>query len=121
MSAYLNLLITKGITFNPVFTWTDSSGNPVDLTGYKARMQIRPEKDDPTILVSLSTEDTPPEIVLGGTGGTIAVTLSAETTLALVGDGGVYDLEVYEGTVPNEVVVQVLRGNVPFETKVTQA
>jgi hypothetical protein len=119
-AAKYNMTIEKGSTFNPVFTWKNAAGVLMDLTGYKARMQIRSDIDATIKLVDLSTEHNPPEIVLGGAAGTIAITIPAALTTTLPGDDGVYDLEVYYGTVPNEVVTRLLEGKVKFSAEVTR-
>lgn len=45
---------TQGADFTASLTWVDSSGNPVDLSTFTARMQIRRTYGD-TIVVELNT------------------------------------------------------------------
>jgi len=119
-SARYNLVVEIGATFNPVFTWKDSNGAPIDLSGYKARMQIRADINDVTPIADLSTEHSPPEITLGGPAGTITLLLTAAVTEAITADSGVYDLEVYTGTAPTETVVRLLSGKATFSPEVTR-
>jgi hypothetical protein len=92
--------IHQGTTFRMTLSWVDPAGDPIDLTGYAARMQVRMRYDTPTALVSL-TESA--GITLGGDQGTIAVELTAVQTAAIAvarntgvppSDDYYYDLEV---------------------------
>ena len=51
-----NLTLLQGSTFNPVLTALDSSGNAINWTGYKARMQVRASADSGTVLFSLYSD-----------------------------------------------------------------
>lgn len=99
----INLQVEQGATFNPIWTWksgaTEASATPVDLTGCTARMQIREDEDDSTVLYELTTENS--KIVLGDAAGTIEVIISDEDSAAFTWDSGVYDLEIefVDGTV----------------------
>lgn len=91
----LNLRIDQGATYRKVHTWKIGdllASAPVDLTGCVARMQIRDEVDSDTVLLELTTANG--RILLGGTDGTVTLTLSAVETAALAFARGVYDLEV---------------------------
>lgn len=48
--------VTKGSEYNESLTWSDKDGNPIDLSTYTAKMQVRMTHDSPLIL-QLSTED----------------------------------------------------------------
>lgn len=65
----VKLTILKGSTFSQLVTWstgaTAETATPVDLTGCKARMQIRPDIESSTVLEEFTTEDG--GIELGGT------------------------------------------------------
>lgn len=88
LPADLNISLYQGATFSLVLTWL--TGNPpaaVNLTGYTAVMKI---KTGGTTLVTLTTENG--GIALGGTAGTITLTVSATATAALSPANGFYDL-----------------------------
>lgn len=53
----IDLQLSKGVTFKAVFNYRDSDGNPVNLSGYSARMQVRRGYDDTELLVSLTSEE----------------------------------------------------------------
>lgn len=68
-------------SFTATTVLQDSSGDPVDLSGYKALMHIRREVEDEVPLFELSSESSPtPEIELGGATGAITLKLSPEQT-----------------------------------------
>lgn len=93
MADKLNLSIDAGATFSIVVTWKDPNGTPIDLTGYSARMKLKDTYGGNT-LVSLTDSD---GITLGGSAGTVTVTISDSQTAAIGGTDhtkGVYDLEV---------------------------
>ena len=58
MSGKWNIEIQQGATFNPpAIYWKDSAETPINLTGWTARMQIRPAVNSDTVLMELNTED----------------------------------------------------------------
>ena len=46
-----DITIEQGATFQMNLTWKDSTGSPVNITGYTARMQVREnyEAEDPPV------------------------------------------------------------------------
>lgn len=92
----LDLTHFVGKTINFSLTFKDG-GVPINLTGYTARMQVRDAVDASTVIASFTTENG--RITLGGSAGTIALTMSAVdsvTAFTSVGEK-VYDLEVVSG------------------------
>lgn len=106
--------IEQGATFNQTFIWKDSTGALVNLTGYTARMQVRQTVANDTVLLSLTTENG--RISLGGSAGTIALTLDAATSAGITFARGVYDLELVHGG----VVTRLLEGQVDVSKEVTR-
>ena len=47
--------IEQGSTVDFEITYKDSNGDPIDLTDYQARMQIRPSKGADTVYITLSS------------------------------------------------------------------
>ncbi len=89
---------------------------PVSLSGFTARMMVRPtEEDTDTPLISLTTENG--GIALDDTLKTITLTIAATATDDLDFLTGVYDLEMVSGT---GVVTQLLKGNVTVEEEITR-
>jgi hypothetical protein len=95
--------------------WKDSTGSPVNLTGYTARMQVRQKYSSTTTLLNFTTENG--AIVLGGVLGTIAITGAATVTDDLVGKTGVYDLELVSS---GGIVTRLVQGSVYISPEVTR-
>ncbi len=79
-----------------MFTWYGNviqqgcvQWGPINITGYTAEMQIRAYALAPTVLFDAS-----PDIVLGGTAGTILLTIPAADTETFTWWNGVYDLKL---------------------------
>lgn len=116
----INLKIEQGATYRKPFKWsTGSPPQPVNLTGWTARMQIRPQIESDEVLVSLTTEN-------GGitisdpTTGVINLYLSAVATAAFgINDfaEAVYDIEMIA---PNSDVIRIIYGNVGLSPEVTR-
>lgn len=87
----VNIKIKKGSTYEHTFTYVDSSGAAISVTGYTARMQIR-ETIDATAYVyqALSGGD----ITVGGSDGKFTLSIPAATTAAWTFASGVYDIEI---------------------------
>lgn len=111
----LNITIEQGATFNPVLTWKDQAGTPIDLTGYTAQMQIRSDHASTTVIHEASTTNN--ELVLGGVNGTVTFDIPATTTAAFTFDEGVYDLEL---TSASGVVTRLVEGTVYLSPEVTK-
>ena len=76
--------IDQGADWSLNLTWKDGTGTPVNLTGYTARLQIRKSYDASTTKLSLTSSGG--GIVLGGSGGTVAITATKTQTTAIALD-----------------------------------
>ena len=76
LAGIYNIHVEQGSTYNLNLTWKDDAGDPIDLTGYEARMKVRKSYSGPVVL-SLTSDS---GIVLGGALGTVAVTATALET-----------------------------------------
>lgn len=76
--ATVNFRIYPGATFSEEVTLRDDQGDPLDLTGASARLQIRRDIEDPSPVFDLQSNGTSPAIVLGGLAGTIKFTIHPE-------------------------------------------
>jgi hypothetical protein len=90
-----DILIEQGATFSQIVTYKES-GVAVNLTGYTARMQVRSHAGIGRSFIELTTANG--RIALGGSAGTITLTISATDTAALTAGRGVYDLELVSGS-----------------------
>jgi hypothetical protein len=111
-----NIKVEQGATFSQTFTWKISS-NPVDLTGYLARLKVRDVNRRASAVNEMISLSSPSGgIVLGGALGTIAVTISASATAAVLAGKYVYDLEL---VAPNTTVTRLLKGTFTVLAEVT--
>jgi tRNA threonylcarbamoyladenosine modification (KEOPS) complex Pcc1 subunit len=88
---------------------------PIDLTGYTARMQIREKVDSTTTIKELTTENG--GITLDITNSKITVTISATDTAAFTFASAVYSLELVSST---NVVTPLINGNISLVREVTR-
>lgn len=114
----VNLAVEQGADFNHVLTWKDSDGNAINLTGYSARMKIKPHVDSSTTLDEWTSGGG--ELSLGGSAGTITFVVTAATTAAYDpatwGQYAVYDLEVVSG---GGIVTRLIEGRIELSPEVT--
>jgi len=104
-----SFIIEQGATTNFQINWTDSNGNPVDLSGYHARMQVRPGIDASEVLLNLSSslsDSCGTGIHLSGSNdvtplqsGSIGIYISAASSSLLTFNEAYYDLELVKGCV----------------------
>lgn len=119
-----NITIEQGATYDLNVQYVDSNSTPINLSGYSARMDIRPSAISDTIYLRLSSslQEDGTGITFNGEGGTlpldsgsIYVYVSAANTTILDFDLAVYDLELTSGS----VVTRILQGNVKLSKEVT--
>lgn len=108
------LTIAQGSTFSNVIELRNSNGSLKDLTGFTARMQIRPTVDSPIVIDNLTTENGKLSI----TGSIVSINISAATTASYMFDTAVFDLEI---VAPDTVTVaRVLSGRIVLITNITK-
>lgn len=140
-AAARNLTIEQGATFTLGFAWHRAGpevdgvvtpGDPYDLTGCTARMQIRKKQGEAPLVTATSEDASTPEaiaagagrIVLGGETGRIDITLTDADTDLLVVKAAVYDLEIVWPLQSGELrprVDRLLKGSVTVDPNITQA
>lgn len=87
---------------------------PVPLTGYAARMQIREAVDSPTVIHEATTQNA--QISLDNVTKAIQITLLANITQAFTFSTAVYSLELYNGN----NVIPFIYGNLTLVQEVTR-
>lgn len=88
-----NMDAPQGATLNRVLTWK-IDGTPVNLTGFTARMQVRPTATSSTVYLSLTSGS---GLTLGGVAGTITVNATATQMAAVPAGQHAYDIELVSG------------------------
>lgn len=119
VAAKKDMYIEQGATFNFWFRWslTDETGaptTPVDLTDWKARMQIRKSQQAPA-LVSATTETG--EFTIDGVEGVVYCKLSDEQTDLITVRSCLYDIELES---PTGDVYRMLEGKITVSPNITQ-
>jgi hypothetical protein len=120
-----SFIIEQGATLDLSLNWTDSAGTPIDLTGYSARMHIRPTVHSEIIYLALSSslESDGTGINLRGSNGTtplssgsIGIYISATTSSLLDFCEAYYDLELEK----QDYVVRLIEGQIRLSKNVTR-
>ena len=114
-AAAYDLVIEQGATLNKSFVWKDSTGTPINLTSYTARMQIRPSVGSSEVLLELTTLNG--RITITGSEGKIQLNVSAADTAAITWQRGKSDLELVSAP---GVVTRLLSGDVEISKEVTR-
>ena len=120
--------IEQGATVDFEIAYKDSNGDPIDLTGYQARMQLRPGPGSPDLYLTLSSSlgEDGTGLNMSGSGelnpptsGTIGIYISAATSSLLGFDLASYDLEISSGSGNNSVVTRLLEGKIKLSKEIT--
>lgn len=125
-----NFLIEQGSTFQLNLQYKDSNGDPVDLTGFYGRMQIRPTVSSNTVYLTLSSSLNPDGTGLNFSGsnndqppqsGSIGIYIASCTSSLLNFDGqAYYDLEIYTGSGACPITTRLIEGQVQISKEVTR-
>jgi hypothetical protein len=117
--------IEQGATFQLELQYKDANNDPINLSEYSGRMQIRSSVSDSTVLLQLSSSKADDGTGLNFSGsngstppasGSIGVYISAVSSSALTFSEAVYDLEIYSGS----FVARLLEGKVRLSKEVTR-
>ncbi len=123
-----NFTIEQGATVDFEIAYTDSNSDPIDLTGYNARMQLRPSAGSETVYLTLSSSLGPCGTGLNMSGssginppisGTIGIYISAVTSSQLNFASAQYDLEIASGSGNCAVITRLLEGSVRLSKNIT--
>ena len=109
-AVYNNIVIKQGSTFVQRFTLKQSTGLPVDLTGYQIRAQIRKTPLSRTKLFDFVAT------ILDAANGDIQISLTAEQTAILPQGEAAYDVEIF--TSGN--IERVIEGSCIITSEVTR-
>jgi len=110
-----DFVIEQGTTLQKIFVWKDSEGSAIDLTGYTARLQIRPTVRSDSIYLDATTENG--FLQIDAANGKVTLTVSATATSAFDWATGVYDLELEDSS---GVVSRLSQGAVKVSFGVTR-
>jgi hypothetical protein len=115
-----NLVWEQGATATLGFTWQDADEEPIDLSDWTARMQVRQKVDSPEVLAEFTTDE---GIVIDGPEGEVTVSAPGEVTSEWDWPGSsssrmaVYDLVLSD---PSGVDIRLLEGKIKLNLGVTR-
>jgi hypothetical protein len=110
-----NFTIDQGAQYTTQIIWADSSGNPIDLTGYTAAMQLREQAASPNPS-ALNLTSSNGGITITPLAGEMDILMTSAQTGALDPGFYVYDLEIALGS----VVTRIIQGQITVSAQVTQ-
>jgi len=108
MALKANIVIDQGTTFASDISILDENEDPIDLTGYLARGQIR----------KTYTSTTAVNFTTALAEGVLVLSLTANQTANIVSGRYVYDVELVDTT---NTVVRILEGIVTITPEVTKS
>lgn len=97
-----NATIDQGATWSVVVTYKDSTGVPINLTGYTAAMQVRQQYSSDTAELTLTSPSN--GIVITPSTGIVTITMTAVQTAALEEGYYVYDVELTSGSYKDRLI-----------------
>lgn len=105
-----NLTIYRRATFNIMLRYTDADGLPYNLTGYTALFIIKDTQQQDELLRLTEIDG----IALGGTFGTVEITIPVADTTAIEPEEALYSLTIAK----NGAVIPLLIGRVAMSNEV---
>jgi hypothetical protein len=110
--ATYNITAYQGATYSLDMTWR-IGGTAVNLTSYTAAMQVKENASSTASVLSLTNGS---GITLGGTAGTIGISVAASTMGSAIPGNYVYDLELNSGG----QVTRLIQGGFAIQAEVTK-
>lgn len=109
------IIAAQNADYDLLVTWKDSTGSPINLTGFTAALQVRLTYGEATTVISLTNGS---GLTLGGAAGTIAIHIPYSLTAPLQAPKGyVYDLRVASGS---GAATRILEGELFLSPTVTR-
>ena len=117
-AASLDLIVEEGSTFSLPLTWMNEEEDLIQLTGYKAVLQVREFANAKNVLLEMSSDNG--RIILGEDGteteGQILLKLTRDETADLGFDQGKYQLELEQG----DETIRLLRGRFIVDKEIVE-
>lgn len=119
MAKRFNLVFEQSATFQHTVTWADAAGSPIDLTGYRIRLQVRQSPGSTAKLVDFDSSAPASGMSISslGVSGSFTITFTPAVTGALAFTGAEYDLTA---TSPGGVVYRLHEGKASVSPGVTR-
>jgi hypothetical protein len=113
-AAKYNLNLEQGVPFTDNLVLKDNLGAIIVLTGYTARMQVKPFKTSSEVLFTLTSSD---DIIITPELGSVQFTISENNSYLLQYSKSVYDLYLYK---PDGTPIRVVEGDITVSATVTR-
>jgi hypothetical protein len=114
MAQTYNTVIDQGADWFLNVTWEDINGDPIDVTGYTAALQMRTSPLARTYVLSLSSPSD--GITVTGASGLFAIHATAEQTADIAPGRYSYDLEIDSGT----IITRLIQGTIEVSANTTR-
>lgn len=115
MAESYNTIIDQGATWSILVTYNDPNGNPINITGCTAALQLRTSPLANTYALSLTTSNG--GIAISGPDGELAISATATQTGSLKPQKYTYDLELYG---PGATVTRLMQGTILVNPETTR-
>lgn len=118
----VDLTIVTGVSFRVVFDWKNPDGSPVFLSGYSAKMQIRPNQTSPTVYYTLSTAPSEGEglIEIDLLSSSFNIHIPDEVTSTFTWPYATYDILAIAPDAPDGDVELVVKGRITVSKTTTK-
>ena len=116
-----SFIIEQGSTVNFSINYLDSNGQPIDLSQYGSKMQIRETYSSPPLLTlssSLNGDGTGLNMD-NAVSGAIGIYIASCTSSMLTFAEALYDLDIISGSGDCPTVTRILEGKVKISKEVT--
>jgi len=117
MASTYNTVIDQGADWFLNVTWENVAGDPIDITGYTAALQLRTSPLARVVSLNLTTEND--GLAINGPLGLVSVHATNEQTALLTPQRYTYDLELYSSTDP-VVVTRLIQGTIEVSANTTR-
>lgn len=117
MAVVYNVEIDQGADWFLDVNYDQPNGSPVNITSYTGALQLRSLPDDPTAVLTLTTENG--GISITGATGLVSIHATAVQTRAIDDGTYYYDLEISSPASP-AVVTRLIQGQAVVSPEVTR-
>jgi hypothetical protein len=114
MAQTYNTVIDQGADWFLNVTWEDTAGDPINVTGYTAALQLRTSPLARTYVLSLATGGN--GITVDGPNGLFNIHATAEQTAEITPGRYTYDLEINSGS----VITRLIQGTIEVSANTTR-
>ena len=119
MAQTYNIHVDQGATYSLTINYVNSAGVAIDLTGYDARMQVRETVSSTTVLATYTTPAASGIDATSAGSGRFILGVTSAQTAAFDFTNAVYDMEVYDASVPPDVI-RIVQGRFVVNPEVTR-